>query len=245
MNDIQLFATELFHSIIAANTLEDIKNIKDICNALEPDDLAEKLVIKKELRAIIMQYGFTKIKLLGVLMKYNPYINNTHEGILSSISLINAVQDSDIPLIEFLLEHKANVNLPQGGDSRHCGYTPLYVAAMKGNVQVAKLLLDHGAYINIAMDNKAHDDPFGVFGDTPLHVAGEKNHKEMFNFLISRSANPDAHNEYGQKPCLKLTANESPVPLASVSSVLFNQQNQPETDKASIWMANSFGYIND
>lgn len=70
------------------------------------------------------------------------------------------------------------------------GDYPLHKAAIWGDTQAAKVLLDHGADINAT----------GEDGDTALHRAIAGDHPEMVRFLLSRGADPDLKNRYGQSP---------------------------------------------
>jgi ankyrin repeat protein len=55
------------------------------------------------------------------------------------------------------------------------GFTPLHMAASRGNKAMAELLLAHGAKINAISKE----------GATPLHLAAKQNRQEMAEFLHS------------------------------------------------------------
>lgn len=67
---------------------------------------------------------------------------------------------------------------------------PLHKVAIWGEVEAAKILLEHGAVI----DARGEDD------DTPLHRAVAGGHPEMVRFLLSRGADPNLKNRYGDSP---------------------------------------------
>lgn len=85
--------------------------------------------------------------------------------------------NGDIGTVERLLSsgHPTNVR-------DHCGWSPLHEAANHGYVDIAELLLRHGANVN---------DPGGMSckGVTPLHDAACCGHFSMIQLLIQHGAN--------------------------------------------------------
>ncbi|XP_011269176.2 tonsoku-like protein [Camponotus floridanus] len=85
--------------------------------------------------------------------------------------------NGDIGAVEKLLSsgHPTNVR-------DHCGWSPLHEAANHGYVDIAELLLRHGANVN---------DPGGMSckGVTPLHDAACCGHFSMIQLLIQHGAN--------------------------------------------------------
>lgn len=64
---------------------------------------------------------------------------------------------------------------------------PLHKIAFWGDVESARVLLDHGAHI----------DALGEDGDTPLHRAVAAGQDEMVQLLLARGADPTLRNRYG------------------------------------------------
>ena len=62
------------------------------------------------------------------------------------------------------------------------GYTPLLFAAKNGDIDTAKLLLEHGADINISSETD---------GD-PLLIAASQGHEDLAVFLLEQGADPNA-----------------------------------------------------
>jgi ankyrin repeat protein len=93
-----------------------------------------------------------------------------------------AVMDQNIADFSVELANREdNINLPGPEDM-----TPLHIAADRGNVEMAKALLDSGADV----------DPINVFGNTPLWVAVMKRRRtcpdgSMIRLLVEYGADPD------------------------------------------------------
>jgi len=89
---------------------------------------------------------------------------------LTPLASALAVQRNDIA--RTLIDHGADVNAK--GDNH---VAPLHTAAARGNLESATLLLNHGADINATTKD----------GKTALAYAEEHNHREMVDFLQSRT----------------------------------------------------------
>ena len=76
--------------------------------------------------------------------------------------------------VEKLLKHGMRVQHQSSAD----GATPLHRAAQIGSIEIAMVLLNHGADINST----------NYLGQTPLHVALEKEFTDFAKFLISKGA---------------------------------------------------------
>jgi ankyrin repeat protein len=97
--------------------------------------------------------------------------------------LFIAAWDDNLPEVERLLSVGANVNATDNG-----GWTPLFVACLRGHVQVVKELVDHRADLEANNNYK---------GDTPLHCASQHAHLPVVKALLSRGANIEAKNNSG------------------------------------------------
>ena len=73
--------------------------------------------------------------------------------------------------MERLLQGGASTAVADSDD----GATPLHIAAITGNVQIAKLLLRY---------NAPHDARYKTSGETPLHVAAIKSQRDVARILI-------------------------------------------------------------
>ena len=90
-------------------------------------------------------------------------------------------------LCEILLKHDAKIDV-----ENRDGVRPLHLAAIKGNIDIGKLLISYGADTNAVMK----------CGLTPLHVAalGLKSCPDMAELLLKHNAKIDAVNNGGDQP---------------------------------------------
>ena len=68
--------------------------------------------------------------------------------------------------------------------------TPLHLAVMSGDKEVAKLLIDSSAGVNLADE----------YGQTPLHWAADKGNSEVAKLLIECGADPNVCTKNGSTP---------------------------------------------
>ncbi|NXV92463.1 ASB3 protein, partial [Calonectris borealis] len=130
----------------------------------------------------------------------------------ATTALFLAVENGHADIVNFLLQHGANVKGPhswsgwnslhqasfQGcteimkillekGASKECkddfGITPLFVAAQYGKLESLRLLVSHGADVNCQAKDRA----------TPLLIAAQEGHAECVELLLSRGADPNLY----------------------------------------------------
>jgi ankyrin repeat protein len=83
------------------------------------------------------------------------------------------VQSSDVEKIQQLLKDK-EVNLETLKDKN--GMTPLHVASIMGDVELARILLENGSKVNVVDKD----------GFTPFHFAADNDHVEFIEFLYEK-----------------------------------------------------------
>jgi len=117
---------------------------------------------------------------------------------------------------DLIIQGKANINLANGD-----GNTPLILACQNDSINVAKLLVDHGADVNARnsidqtsalpvtinncnyslmkylLDHQANIDIVNVRGETPLILACKINNKYMAEYLLERKCNKDIRDLEG------------------------------------------------
>src|SRR5262245_829409 len=92
--------------------------------------------------------------------------------------LLDAVRKGDAPSVEALIAKGANVNA-----SWRYGETPLFFACARGFASVVRVLLEHGAEVNVK-------DTF--YGMTPVTRAADKDRVEIVKMLLAKGANSDS-----------------------------------------------------
>lgn len=92
-----------------------------------------------------------------------------------SVTLFLAVQQQQVPVVKFLLEHGANPNTHYPASNTTM---PLHAAAGQGNAEEVRLLLEHGANVNGVEQNNS----------TPLHYAVGGSSKEVVELLFAKGA---------------------------------------------------------
>ena len=159
-------------------------------------DLAEHLVGKhpehinarggKMLAPLVAALCGKHFVVAELLLRYGADIN-LRSG--QNTPLRAASFDGSLDIVEWLLNHKADVNA-QGV----AGYTPLHSAAQKGYLQIFQILMEHNADIHIRDES----------GETPLHVAASPSvvHDQvyMMQVLLDHGADPNARDNRGSTP---------------------------------------------
>jgi hypothetical protein len=69
------------------------------------------------------------------------------------------------------------------------GETPLDNAALNGHIEIARLLLQNGAEVNVRNN----------YGNTPLHYAAENGHVDILHLLVENGADLEAQSNYGER----------------------------------------------
>ena len=91
-------------------------------------------------------------------------------------SLLDAVRRGDTESVRSLLRSGADANVAQGD-----GITPLHLAAERGDLALAKLLLDAKARVEAKTRIGAY---------TPLHLASQGGHADVVEALLGAGADP-------------------------------------------------------
>ena len=138
--------------------------------------------------------------------KKNKTRNKRGGGPEEDAELFDAVkkQGTTADQINAILNKGANVNARNVIQS-----TPLHVACVKGNMELAMALVDRGADV----------DARNVEQDTPLHNACYSGNMELIMALLNRGADVNASDRYGYTPLHKALMNGH----AEVAMALLNR----------------------
>jgi len=100
-------------------------------------------------------------------------------------ALHKATRQGSVPIIQCLLDHKANIN----GRSTYEHISPLMIACKQGYIHVVQFLLEHKAKINLvgSKDNKM----------TALMMACKKGHEPCVVLLLEHGADISLRNKNG------------------------------------------------
>jgi ankyrin repeat protein len=104
-----------------------------------------------------------------------------------STLLHQAVSFGNTEVVQFLLDHGADVNRPGSG-----GETPISAAARFAPFELVQQLLAAGARVNV---RDAH-------GSTPLHGASDRGNEDVIQVLIGHGADPNAADHKGITPLM-------------------------------------------
>uniref|UniRef100_A0A3Q2LSE8 Kinase D interacting substrate 220 n=1 Tax=Equus caballus TaxID=9796 RepID=A0A3Q2LSE8_HORSE len=108
-------------------------------------------------------------------------------SVLISQSVINYVEEENIPALKALLEKCKDVD-----ERNECGQTPLMIAAEQGNLEIVKELIKNGANCNLE----------DLGGWTALMWACYKGRTEVVELLLSHGANPSVTGLYSVYPII-------------------------------------------
>ena len=182
------------------------------------------------------------------LSAINAFVKNGADGsqeaadrYANSKGLGLAVKDGDLVLVHAYLKEDVNVNFRYASSSNA---TLLHRAARDGNIEIARLLIEHGAEINSVNDNALTPLHFATMwkdcdqtmakllleegadyhakddqGRTPLHMAASNGKFDTVQLLIDYGADINAKTENGDRP------------LALAMKALNEAENEAEIEK--------------
>lgn len=132
------------------------------------------------------------------------------------VRLLQAAGTAKLLDAEDLLAEGADVNCR----GEHDGRTPLHMAALNGQREMANLLLNRGAARDI----------FDDAGDTPMHLAARQGHDGVVKLFIARGSSINLPNERtGETPLMTASHDKA---LAAAAQLLAANADTDAQDKA-------------
>ncbi|MDP2717952.1 MAG: ankyrin repeat domain-containing protein, partial [Candidatus Micrarchaeota archaeon] len=118
--------------------------------------------------------------------------------------LHSALQTSKLPLVQFLLDKEAQLDVPD-----KFGQYPVHIAVR--DPKLLRMLLEKGANVNVKESS----------GQTPLHFAAASGLDESAKLLLDAGATVDERDDYGQTPFHQVITNlrhrgDAAIPTADV-----------------------------
>ncbi|KAL3478442.1 ankyrin repeat-containing domain protein [Aspergillus californicus] len=172
--------------------------------------------------------GEHQTALHGAVLSKNPEITSfllSHGACVNSCSkgfgspLYMACNEGLLVIVQQLLERQADPNLVGGKK-----ITALNAAAGSGKLDVVKILLEHGAELNPAMDYQ---------NGNALWIACFYGHKEIAEYLLQKRCDWDKLDSEGRLP-IEIAAKEG---HADVTLLLLENDQRPESHKKSLLSA--------
>ncbi|GFT56280.1 hypothetical protein NPIL_467881, partial [Nephila pilipes] len=119
------------------------------------------------------------LDIIKLLIRNGAIINIWNKKHISPLFL--AIKNDNLKIMQLLIEEGADINL-----ANYFGYKALHYGVSQGKKELVLHMIQHGADVN----DLCH-------GQTPLHLAVEKNDIEMAEILIHNRADIDAENAPG------------------------------------------------
>lgn len=110
--------------------------------------------------------------------------------------LHDAVRANDQASVDALLAKGADVD-----ESDFIFGTPLHIAALQGNSDIAKTLIEHGAGLEAVSEQQ---------GSRSLHLAAEFGHVSVVALLLDNRANIEAKDDHKRTPLMRAAAGGHP-----------------------------------
>lgn len=150
------------------------------------EDFFAKSNFKYTPRAIQANNSFESIRNTNLLSKIEKFKKNNSlmlDNNNMNKTLLQAAEASDEDLVWFALCNGADINATNAG-----GHTALYSAAVDGNTNMAKFLLENNAKVN---------ETTSIFKLTPIMAAVYYEHKDVVKLLLEYGADYKARDIRG------------------------------------------------
>ncbi|QTN34351.1 ankyrin repeat domain-containing protein [Akkermansiaceae bacterium] len=158
------------------------------------------------------------IELVRLFLEHGADPNvEVDDGYTCLLTAIESEGDTSAPIVAELIRvgadiHRAGIH----------GWTPLHMAAARGQVEKARLLIDMGADVNRRID---------IDGlETPLMEAAHTGHPSTVRLLLEHGADPTMRDTMNERTPLEIAENTSKGPDPGVIAVLREEDIQVDFD---------------
>ena len=216
MNFINHFNKALYLVVLTGYSLSYAGSYDDYFKALKLDDVA---TVKK-----LLERGFDantldpqgQHGLLVAIKEPSPKVAQTLvEAPKVDVNTLNLQGESPLMLAALKGELQLATQLvKKGADVNKTGWTPLHYAASNGHISVVKLLLENYAYIDAESPN----------GTTPLMMASMYGSPETVKLLLDEGADVSLKNQQGMTALAFAQRGNRPDAIEMLSKVFRNSQ---------------------
>lgn len=158
--------------------IEERNSLNELCMSC-PAVVGNKLLIRTASKLFCMTQGAKLDPAVAAKMKLQ-------QGAASEIDIWSAAREGNRDEVTRLLAKGVSINARQSGS----GSTPLNTAALFGQTELAKLLMEKGADISIA----------NADGNTALHIASFFANEELVKLLLDKRASVQVKSGRGETP---------------------------------------------
>ena len=135
---------------------------------------------------------FTNIELVEFLLQHgadpDPVVDDGYTSLLTAIEMDHP---DSLKIVSLLIAAGADIH--QTGTN---GWTPLHMAAARGHLEKARLLIEAGAEVDLRKNIDGEE--------TPLMEAGWLGRAELVRLLLEHGADPTLPNSFGKTPLRSL-----------------------------------------
>lgn len=175
--------------------------------------------------ALIAAAGGGFVDVVSLLLDANAEVDTAMTSGERGTALIIAIEMGRGPVVDRLLEARADPGQHRGGD----GSTPLLLAAQLGHDAIAEALLGAGA-----------DPSSGATdGTTPLYLAVQGRHGSMVDRLVAAGADVNGADNDGLAPLMKAASNDDVDILTSLIAASANVDATTADGSTAVWVAAS------
>jgi ankyrin repeat protein len=168
---------------------------------------------------LLSAIGFADLELVRFLLKHGADPNvEVDDGYTCLLTAIESDADESAPIVAELV--RAGADIHATGTN---GWTPLHMAAARGQVEKARLLIDAGADVNRRKEIDA--------SETPLMEAAFTGQPSTVRLLLAHGADPSMRDTINNRTPLEIAEDAAKGPDPDVVNYLKNENIQIDVDE--------------